>query len=221
MTNLIAVIHYLDDKTSLLNAEIAAEADFKGVCLIHMNGEDEKIENSAVQIKTRFPNMLVFTNRLNLPPYEMIIRDFNLGLDGSWSDNPGVSSTHITSTCRDIQHTLKDVWDTKSDYLFFGSVAFKYQEFEPYPDKAAFNVCELGWVATTSGPETGQPPLAEKLIKMKRALGKNPLAVASGISPENSEGLLPHVDWAFIATGISSSFYKFDTSRTKLLKSMS
>jgi hypothetical protein len=210
MSKLLAVIHYKDDDTAYKNADIAFSADFEGVCLIHMNGKDDLIETAASEIKRRYPDRLVITNRLMTHPVDMIRRDHQLGLDGSWCDNPGVSSKGITQLAIDISETLSEVKQENKNFLFFGSVAFKTQGVDPDPATAAVRAKNLGWIATTSGPETGIAPEISKLEDMKMAIASFDLAVASGVNPNNAKEISEHVDWVLVATGISSSFYEFD-----------
>ena len=218
MPKLIAVIHYLDDETSMRNAEIVEAAGYDGVCLIHMRGLDDLIETSAIAIKARFPHLVVISNRLANDPVDMILRDAELGLDGSWCDNPGVSSKGVTPLASRIEDALLELRRTKPDFLFFGSVAFKTQEHDPDPATAAVKAKNLGWIATTSGTATGIAPDEEKLERMKTAIASFDLAVASGITPDNAQILCPHVDWVLVSTGISASFYEFDAEKAGALR---
>ncbi len=72
-------------------------------------------------------------------------------------------------------------------------------------------------VVTTSGPGTGESVDIDKIARMKKALGDTPLAIASGITPENVPDYLPHADSFLVATGISSSFEELDPARVRLL----
>src|SRR5262245_19066696 len=72
-------------------------------------------------------------------------------------------------------------------------------------------------VVTTSGPGTGHAADTNKIWRMKLALGDTPLAIASGITPENVGNYLPHADSFLVATGISHSFTELDPSRVRAL----
>jgi predicted TIM-barrel enzyme len=52
---------------------------------------------------------------------------------------------------------------------------------------------------------------------MKLALGDLPLAIASGIAPENIRRYLPHADAFLVATGISRSFTELDPEKLETL----
>ena len=67
-------------------------------------------------------------------------------------------------------------------------------------------------VVTTSGPGTGQVAHVEKIRIMKESLGDFPLAIASGINPDNILEYLSYSDCFLVATGISRSFEELDLS---------
>jgi uncharacterized protein len=69
-------------------------------------------------------------------------------------------------------------------------------------------------VITTSGVATGQEADLGKLKTFRVAIGERPLAVASGLSPENAKDYAD-VDCFMIATGINEpgNFYDIDPVR--------
>jgi predicted TIM-barrel enzyme len=50
---------------------------------------------------------------------------------------------------------------------------------------------------------------------MKRAIGDAPLAIASGVTPENVPDYLPWADCFLVATGISYTFDELDPDRVR------
>jgi predicted TIM-barrel enzyme len=70
-------------------------------------------------------------------------------------------------------------------------------------------------VVTTSGPGTGKAAAPAKVRAMKEALGEHPLALASGVTPENVTDYLPWVDGFLVATGISYTFEDLDPARVR------
>jgi len=72
-------------------------------------------------------------------------------------------------------------------------------------------------VVTTSGPGTGEAASVSKIRAMKAALGDFPLAIASGITPENVGPYLGVADCFLVATGISADFSDFDPLRIRAL----
>ncbi len=220
-TKLIAVIHHHDDELSLENARMADAAGFDGVSLIHMQGLDELIDRPAVRIKRAFPDLKVIANRLTTPPELIVPRDTALGLDGSWVDNPGVSSEGCAPVSAIFNGAVSWARRFHHNYLFFGSVAFKTQQPEPSDDHAATaaqKAAALGWVATTSGPATGVAPDVKKLRAMRHRIPNADLAVASGVTPENAADISLFVDWIFVSTGISKDFHTFDPEKMRKVR---
>jgi len=74
-------------------------------------------------------------------------------------------------------------------------------------------------VVTTSGVATGHSADLEKINTFRRACGDSPLAVASGITPENVKQYIPMVDAVLVATGINfkDDFYNIDPVKLALL----
>ncbi|MNU37276.1 hypothetical protein D3C71_259290 [compost metagenome] len=220
-TKLIAVIHHHNDELSLDNARMADAAGFDGVSLIHMQGLDELIDRPAVRIKRAFPDLKVIANRLTTPPELIVPRDTALGLDGSWVDNPGVSSEGCTPVTEVFNEAFSRARRSYHNYLFFGSVAFKTQHPEPSDDHAALAASKaagFGWVPTTSGPATGIAPDLQKLRTMRHRVPNVDLAVASGVTPENAADISLFVDWIFVSTGISKDFHTFDPDKMRKVR---
>jgi predicted TIM-barrel enzyme len=74
-------------------------------------------------------------------------------------------------------------------------------------------------IVTTSGSGTGQSAHVDKIRSMKRAIDPFPLAVASGITPENVPQYLPISDCFLVATSISLSWSELDPERVATLVS--
>lgn len=56
---------------------------------------------------------------------------------------------------------------------------------------------------------------------MKHAIDERPLAVASGITPDNIVEFRDHIDYALVATGIGTDFYKIDCGLLRKLANSS
>ena len=122
---------------------------------------------------------------------------------------------------------LHGFWTDDAEYkpfptagLWFGSVAFKYRALiaaHNYGAVARQAVAIGVDVVTTSGPGTGRAPDVSKIQTMSEALGGHPLAIASGITPENVEAFLPFAQAYLVATGIEREFGEFDAARVKAL----
>ena len=103
------------------------------------------------------------------------------------------------------------------DGLYFGGVAFKYQRPVEDLTRAARLAVRYMDVVTTSGPGTGIAAARDKIAEMKEAVGGFPLAIASGITPENVSDYLDVTDCFLVATGISRSFTELDLQKVCML----
>ena len=101
--------------------------------------------------------------------------------------------------------------------LYFGGTCFKYQRQVDDVKTAANVATHFMDVVTTSGPGTGLAATPEKVTLMKEGCGEAPLAIASGVTPENVAGFLPFVDCIIVATGISQNFNNLSVAKTKKL----
>ena len=74
-------------------------------------------------------------------------------------------------------------------------------------------------VVTTSGIATGYSADIGKISAFRRGVGDHPLALASGITPENICDYMPWVDAVLVATGINKGedFYNIDPHRLSQL----
>jgi predicted TIM-barrel enzyme len=89
----------------------------------------------------------------------------------------------------------------------FAGVAFKHQRAEPHPELTAQKTRSFGFIPTTSGSASGVAAQSEALAKIRNALGgTSPLAIASGITPENVHSFAPNLTHILVATGVSSDF---------------
>lgn len=177
-----------------------------GVFLIQMNGYDEWTMEDACWVREQYPDLAVGVNLLSTPPWVALEKSLGAGLAATWTDTPGVTSAKTDAYAL----TIRDRLASSPEHLFFGSVAFKYQQPELDPAAAGVAAADLGMVATTSGAATGVAPELSKLESMRQALGHRSLAVASGITPNNIWELGASLTHVLVSTGISRSFYELD-----------
>lgn len=201
------VIHLSTQAAAIRNAKLAKECGAVGVFLISMDGHDDDIDPMAIELKRRFPGLKVGVNYLSLPAHIALPRSIALGADATWDDAPGVRSDRVDPL---VEQAIVPVLQSNPGHLYFASVAFKYQPVDEDPPRAAALAASLGMIPTTSGVRTGEPPTAAKLWSMRQALGTHPLAVASGIDPDNAYELGRFLTHVLVSTGISSSFHDFD-----------
>jgi hypothetical protein len=216
-TNVYPVIHYRDNDLVLRNAEMADSAGCAGVFLIHMEGVDHLLDSAILAVRARFPSLMVGVNRLGTDPVEGLRRDAELGAHATWSDDCGVHSSGVSAWAGVLAQTLGLIRQSAPNYLYFGAVAFKYQKPEPDPVRAAQLAGSLSFLATTSGSATGSAPSVAKIAKMGAAVGRDALAIASGITPENAADFRDHSAHWLVSTGISQDFHSFDPARLQAL----
>jgi protein-tyrosine-phosphatase len=72
-------------------------------------------------------------------------------------------------------------------------------------------------VVTTSGPGTGEAADRAKIAALRSGAPDAPLAIASGITPENVRRYADLADCFLVASGISESFAELDPGRTAAL----
>jgi hypothetical protein len=210
----LPVIHveWLDQ--ALANAAIARQAGCHGVFLInHFIGWPELLR-IARGVMDEFPGWWVGVNGLGLKP-EDVVAQIDPDIAGIWADNAGINefSANQPEAEKFLQARQARNWNG----LYFGGVAFKYQREVTELEQAARVAAEYIDVVTTSGPGTGRAASREKIAAMKRGLGEAPLAIASGITPENVSDYLDVANCFLVATGISRSFTELDPDRVKAL----
>ena len=199
------------------NAGVAHEAGAQGVFLINHDSMTmgwRELLQVHEQVTASFPGWWVGVNCLDVSPRE-VISHVTSAISGVWVDNALIVEE------REQQPGAEEVLAERQrrgwSGLYFGGVAFKYQvQVEDYA-RAAQLAARYMDVVTTSGPATGQAAEVDKIAQMKRALGDHPLAIASGITPENVADFMPHADCFLVATGISRSFEELEPSRVRAL----
>lgn len=216
-THIIPVIHFESDAQAMRNAERVFDAGCEGVFLIHMDGENELLAPVALRIKSRWPHKLVGINYLGMDPAKAILANVANGIDMTWTD---VQLTHSLAEPWTQAKMIQTALVKCPSHLIFAGVAFKHQRPEPQPELAARMADKFGFVSTTSGSATGVAAEVEKVARMRLALGDAPLAIASGITPENVHEYAPYLTHILVATGVSESFYEFDYEKLYRLRSI-
>lgn len=211
---LLPVIHVEDEAQALREARVARDADCDGVFLINHDVSSEELLEIHGVVAGGFPDWWIGVNCLGRSPAEVfeVITD---EVGGVWADNAGIDErvADQSEAARNLSVQRRTGWKG----LYFGGVAFKYQRQVEDLTVATQMAARYMDVVTTSGPGTGQSASVQKIARMKAALGSSPLAIASGITPENISDYLPHADCFLVATGISKSWREFDPVKIKAL----
>jgi hypothetical protein len=203
------VIHVTDMAQAIENTDIAFAYHASGVWLIsHTGMEPSKLNEIYHAVCRRNPNEMIGINYLNRPNPMDALDDAPQGLRGLWVDNIENIPIPLQGSFnkRTKKHGIK----------CFGGVAFKYQHSYGTIAEQTKRAIGRADVITTSGDATGMPPSIQKIQLMHKALdGAAPLAIASGITPQNVKEYLPYCQDFLVATGISESFTQLDPALVK------
>lgn len=198
---LLPVIHIKSVEQAVRNALLSQDCGAHGCFLIHHSAGREELLDAYAAVREVVGDWWVGLNDLGRDGEKLLA-----GLpsvDGLWVDS------------------LERNKDVKANFsgMLFGGTAFKYQKRVNDVAEAARDAARLCDVVTTSGEGTGSAPAVDKIRTMKGAIGDKPLAIASGITPENVREFLPYTDYFLVATGISSSFHELDAAKVRSLLS--
>lgn len=206
------VIHTLSREQVIESARIAADSGADGVFLINQNMTKAEIFDVAPYVRAL--TSWVGVNALGVMPSFVIDTSFTPRpvVDAVWSDSAGPEETQQFTRTRALEGWVHGIW--------FGGAAFKYRAHVDDKDIPAL-VGQLDLeainVVTTTGEATGIVASLDKAMAFHAALDGHPLALASGIRPENVATYLPYVDAFLVATGIELDFGKLDPVKTRQL----
>ena len=210
----LPVIHVESGEQAFRNTRVARESGADGVFLINHGMSPERLLEIFAVVHAAHPDWWLGVNCLGLsasstfnavPPEVAGIWVDNAEIDERAPDQPATDS--IASARR------KSGWGG----LYFGGVAFKYQRHVRELAVAARTASRYMDVVTTSGPGTGREAHRDKIEMMKQAIGDFPLAIASGVTPENVNDYLDVADCFLVATGISETFSELNPALVREL----
>lgn len=223
-TQVTPVIHVLDAAQALRNLDIVDAAGCPGVFLINHDFAMEPFLPILRQIRAARPDLWLGVNFLDqpgsvaFPILGQMARD-GLHIQAYWADDARIDERSDRQTqAQDIRRARSDSgWNG----LYLGGVAFKKQR--PVPDNRLTEAARLALpfvdVITTSGIATGHEADLAKIETFRAAVGDAPLALASGITPENAGRYCGLVNLFLVATGINypGDFYNIDPDRLDAL----
>ncbi len=214
---LLIVVHAESREQSLRNVRIAYEQGADGVFLINHRISADDLLECYLSARAMYPNWWIGINFLDLDNKSAIKMAAENSIQGLWLDNAGIqeNAEDPCSSIRKLREWQKKYHGEKT--LIFGGVAFKYQPKVQSLEKVAGLSALYIDVVTTSGEGTGIAADINKIRLMKQAIGEYPLAIASGITPENISQYLPYVDCFLVATGISDSQSEINPVRLRKL----
>ena len=158
-------------------------------------------------------NFLAVTG-LKAFPILAFLDERGVRIDAYWADDARIDESAVT------QEEADNIAATRTDCgwkgLYFGGTAFKKQRPVDPKDYARAAGIAGGFmdIVTTSGIATGHSADLGKLAEFRGALPDRPIALASGITPDNATDY-EMVDCFMVATGINfeNDFYNIDPAR--------
>lgn len=201
----LAVVHVQSLYQALCNIAIAVENGADGAFLINHSIGLDTLLHIYRKAKEEFPHFWLGLNMLGVEPLDTLnISGIPMTAVGLWTDNAHIYAYGEAGSARTFLRMRKV---RKWEGIYFGGVAFKYQHKEVDVAFAARLATQYVDVITTSGDATGLAPDVEKILLMKEAACDAatdfPLAIASGMTPENVREYMPHADCFLVFTGIS------------------
>jgi hypothetical protein len=212
----------LDNEQAETNTRLAIEGGCPGVFLInHDFGVDEFLPIIR-HVRRKFPNIwlavnfLAVTGRDAFPILGKLANEGTL-VDGYWADDARIDEFADTNNQTEADEILKVKMDSGWGGMYFGGTCFKKQR-EVLPEHYATSAqlaTHFMDVVTTSGIATGHAADLGKIETFRKACGDTPIAIASGITPQNVHQYAGLVDCLMVATGINiqDDFYNIDPTR--------
>lgn len=218
----LPVLHVLDTPRTLRNLRHVIAAGAPGCFLINHDFEPERFLPIIRDVRAVHPSLWLGVNFLAVTgrdafPMLGALADEGVTVDAYWADDARIDEYGNNAEAREISEIYeKSSWRG----LYFGGTCFKKQrEVAPeHYSAAAREACAFMDVVTTSGVATGQEADLGKIETFRAAIGDKPLALASGITPENAASYAD-VDCFMVATGINipGNFYDIDPERLTTL----
>ena len=220
---ILPVIHVINHDQTASNIDKLIDADISGCFLINHDFDVDRFLPIIRSIRTRYPNFWIGLNFLAVTGLEAFpvlatLSKQGCRIDAYWADDARIDERKEHQTeANEIQNIRqKTGWNG----LYFGGTAFKKQrEVHPTDFKKSAQIAgRFMDVVTTSGIATGNAAEISKISTFRSALPDTPIALASGITPENALNYAM-VDCFMVATeiNIADDFYNIDPTRLKSL----
>ena len=215
----MVVVHVEGGAQALRNALIAKNEGADGIFLINHSIPYSSLIECYLMIKKKLPDFWIGLNCLDLGG--LAVKFIPKDTEGLWVDNAGISENNSSlEGAFSVGEAKKfDKLRQTSGWkgIYFGGVAFKYQNPISNVRGAAKIATSFVDVVTTSGEGTGMEASISKIREMRMGVGDFPLALASGVTPKNVHIYKPYVDCFLVATGISDSHTELNRSKVRAL----
>ena len=218
------VIHVLDQKQALANINHVVRLGAPGVFLINHDFPVTDFLPMLHAIRAECPDVWMGVNFLAQPgrvAFPILGRLAAEGcmVDAYWADDACMDERQPSQTEAEAIAAIRAASGWQGRY--FGGVCFKKQRpVDPALNAHSARIARPFMdVVTTSGVATGEAADTTKIADFRRGLGQAPLAIASGITPDNAAQYAADVDCFLVATGINrpGDFYNIDPARLAAL----
>lgn len=218
------VIHVTDLRQTLTNIAHVARLGAQGVFLINHDFPVEPFLPILRAARAECPNLWMGVNFLAQPgrvafPILGRLAAEGCQIDAYWADDACMDERQTTQTEAEAIAAIRAASGWQG--MYFGGVCFKKQRpvdpaLNEYSARLALPFMD---VVTTSGVATGEATDLTKIDDFRRGLGAAPLAIASGVTPDNAAQYAADVDCFLVATGINrpGDFYNIDPARLAAL----
>jgi predicted TIM-barrel enzyme len=142
--------------------------------------------------------------------YHRLADTIPLDCPGVWTDESGIFEEKSRIDTEYARRFTRGLQSRFRNILWFGGIGFKGQPGSKNIPKIARSAKHFMDVVTTSGDRTGVAPSVEKVRAIRNAIGDHPLAIASGITPENVHAFKSYANCFLVASSISKSFTELD-----------
>ena len=223
----LPVIHVRNTERTVANIDIVIAAGAPGCFLINHDFPVTDFLPILREIRTQCPSLWIGVNFLGVTgrdAFPQLARLMGAGymFDAYWADDARIDETGANPTEAEEIAAIRILSGWRG--LYFGGTAFKKQR-PVSPDRYTDAAREAGGfmdVVTTSGVATGEEADLGKIADFRRGLGNRPLALASGITPDNARRYW-QADCFMVATGINhdGNFYDIDPERLRALLAVS
>lgn len=199
-------------------------ASCPGAFLINHDFPVEPFVPILREIRTARPDLWLWVSFLDKPgsiafPILGSLAREGIVFDAYWADDARIDEREAAQAEADEIARIRA--ESGWTGLYLGGGAFKKQR--PVPEARYAEAAQLSTryldVVCTSGIATGHEAELSKIATFRKAIGDVPLAIASGITPQNIHRYKPFVDIILVATGINfdGDFYSIDPARLDAL----
>jgi len=220
----LPVIHVLDTRQARRNLARVIECGAPGAFLINHDFEVDRFLPIIEDCRRAYPDLWLGVNFLGVSgetafPILSTLAENGTTVDAYWADDARIDERGARQTQAESISEIRTscTWEG----LYFGGTAFKKQRtVDPANYREAAGIASKYMdVVTTSGIATGHSAELQKIDDFRQGVAERPLAIASGITPENAGDYMAHADAFLVATGINfpEDFYNLDPRRLRQL----